>query len=63
MDETTNKVVTTENLGTFKSEMEKVVDEKIAEAGTANLTYATEEDILALFAEPAVEETNTDETV
>ena len=51
MDETTNKVVTTETLGVFKTEMEKVVDEKVAAGGTASLTYATEEDILALFAD------------
>ena len=51
MDENTNKVVTTETLGVFKTEMEKVVDEKVAAGGNASLTYATEEDILALFAD------------
>lgn len=51
MAETGSKVVTTKNLGTFKTQMEQVVDKKVAAAGSATLTYATEQDILALFAE------------
>lgn len=49
--ENTGKVVTLENLGTFKSEMDKSVDAKVAAGGGANVTYATEADILALFAD------------
>lgn len=52
---TTGKVVTTENLATFKTQMEGVIDEKVKEAGTAELTYATEQDILDLFAEPTAD--------
>ena len=36
---------------TEKIRMEQVVDKKVAAAGSATLTYATEQDILALFAE------------
>lgn len=53
-----DKVVTTENLGTFKTQMEMVVDRKVAAAGgPAGVTYATEQDILALFAEQPPAET------
>lgn len=45
------KVVTLENLGTFKSEMDKSVDAKVAAGGGTALEYATEADILGLFAE------------
>lgn len=46
------KVVTLENLGTFKSEMDKSVDAKVAAGGGGTaLEYATEADILGLFAE------------
>lgn len=51
MAETTAGVVTVENLGTFKTQMEVVIDKKIAAAGTAGLEYATEQDILDLFAD------------
>lgn len=47
----TSKVVTTENLGTFKNQMEVVIDKKVAAAGSATVDYATEQDILALFAD------------
>lgn len=50
------KVVTLENLGTFKAEMDKSVDAKVAAGGAgSDVAYATEDDILALFAdnEPA----------
>lgn len=57
-DTSTNKVVTTENLGTFKTQMESVIDEKVAAAG-GSVTYATEEDILALFADSTSETVNT----
>lgn len=49
MAETNNKVVTTENLRTFKAQMESVVDQKVQEAANADLTYATEQDIIDLF--------------
>lgn len=55
MAETTGKVVTTENLGTFKAQMEAVIDKKVQDAATAELTYATEQDILDLFKDPAGE--------
>ncbi len=53
-----NKVVTLENLGTFKSEMDKSVDKKVQEAGGSGtqVEYATESDILGLFAETPSEE-------
>lgn len=51
MAETTNKAVTVENLGTFKAQMEAVIDEKVAAAGGASVEYATEQDILALFSD------------
>ncbi len=44
-----NKVVTTANLSTFKAQMETVMDKKLESAGAANITYATEQDILDLF--------------
>ncbi len=47
----TGKVVTLENLGTFKTEMDKAVDAKVAAGGGTPLEYATEADILGLFTE------------
>ncbi len=44
-----NKVVTTANLSTFKAQIETVMDKKLESAGAANITYATEQDILDLF--------------
>ena len=57
MAETTGKVVTTENLGTFKTQMEAVIDKKVQDAAAADLTYATEQDILDLFKDSADEGT------
>lgn len=54
MAENNSKVITTENLGTFKTQMETVIDAKIAAVGTGELTYATEQDILALFSDPSL---------
>lgn len=54
MAEKNSKVITTENLGTFKAQMETVIDAKIAATGTGELTYATEQDILALFSDPSL---------
>ncbi len=54
--EINTKAVSVENLATFKTEMEAVVDKKITAAG-GNVTYATEADIKALFAEPTGGET------
>lgn len=56
-DATNNqKAVTLENLAVFKQQMDASVDRKIANIGSAiELPCATEEDILALFAEPAPE--------
>lgn len=51
-EKTTGKVVTLENLNTFKTEMDKTVDAKVAAGGGAPLEYATEADILGLFTEP-----------
>lgn len=59
MADSTNKVVTTENLGTFKTQMESVIDEKVAAAG-GTVTYATEADILALFADSSSDSDSTD---
>jgi len=56
----TNKVVTTENLGTFKTQMEAVIDEKVSEA-VGSIVYATEQDILDLFAETSVPEEGAEE--
>lgn len=54
MEETnTSKVVTLDNLSTFKTEMDKSVDAKVAVGGGGDVTYATEADILALFADNA----------
>lgn len=50
MPETNTKAISIENLATFKTEMEAAVDKKIAAAG-GNVTYATEAEIKALFAE------------
>lgn len=48
MAESTNKVVTVESLATFKTQIETVVDTKVAASG-GSIAYATEQDILALF--------------
>lgn len=48
-----SKVVTLDNLSTFKTEMDKSVDAKVAAGGGGDVTYATEADILALFADNA----------
>ncbi len=49
MSETAGKVVTTENLETFKTQMEAVIDKKVEAAGGGSTVYATEQDILDLF--------------
>lgn len=55
------KVVTLDNLSTFKAEMDKSVDAKIEASGGTVLEYATDSDILGLFEEQAgEEETNVD---
>lgn len=52
MEENKNTIaVSLENLDAFKSEMEAVVDNKIAAAPSASVTFATTEQIKALFAE------------
>lgn len=51
------KVVTLENLSTFKAEMDKSVDAKVAADGAGgSVVYATDEDILALFADKEPDE-------
>lgn len=53
-----SKVVTLDNLSTFKTEMDKSVDAKVAAGGGGgDVTYATEADILALFADNAGSDT------
>ncbi len=49
----TSKVVTLDNLSTFKTEMDKSVDAKVAAGGGGTVEYATDADILALFADSA----------
>ena len=49
MAETNGKVVTLDNLSTFKAKMDAAVDAKIAQSGGASLIYATDADIEALF--------------
>lgn len=57
MEESKNEIaVSLENLGSFKSEMEAVIDKKIAAAPAASVTFATTEQIKAMFAETGTEE-------
>ena len=52
-----NKIaVSLENLEEFKTEMDAKVDEKVKAAATAGVTFATTEQIKALFAEAPAEE-------
>lgn len=48
MADTTQKVVTLENLSAFKAKMDASVDEKV-EKGGSSVTYATDAEIEALF--------------
>lgn len=50
MADSTQKAVTVENLGTFKTQMETVIDNKVAAGGTS-IEFATEQDILDLFSD------------
>ena len=57
MEENKNTTaVSLENLETFKAEMNAEVEKKIAEAPAAGVTFATTEQIKALFAEAPAEE-------
>lgn len=56
MEENKNNIpVSLENLGEFKAEMDASVDRKVAAATTPTLTFATTEQIKALFAETGEE--------
>ena len=57
MEENKNTTaVSLENLETFKAEVDTMVDKKIAEAPAAGVTFATTDQIKALFAEAPAEE-------
>ncbi len=56
MDEKNTTPVSLQNLEDFKGEMETVIDSKIAAAPAAALTFATTEQIKALFAETPANE-------
>lgn len=58
MAEVKEKAVGTVALGVFKTQMEKVVDDKIAEAEKvgSDTEFATEQDILDLFKSPGENE-------
>ncbi len=49
MAETNTRAVSIENLAVFKTEMDVAIDKKLAAGGS--VTYATEAEIKALFAE------------
>ncbi len=55
MEENKNIPVSLENLGEFKAEMDASIDKKVAAATTPTLTFATTEQIKALFAETGEE--------
>lgn len=48
------KAITLENLGTYRTQIETVVDNKIAASG-GNIEFATEQDILDLFSDAGTE--------
>ena len=51
----TNKVVTLDVLSVFKDLMDSSVDEKVAAVDASALTYATEDEVTALFTDTTTE--------
>ena len=57
MEENKNTTaVSLENLETFKAEMDAKVDEKVKAAATAGVTFATTDQIKALFTDAPADE-------